>query len=155
MSAQPRHTRNCIVFLACCARNGSRVSKAMNLCRLNSMLNSVPRPALVPLQVCKKSAALLGRLDHIMQLAQHILKENMLLTQALHPMQLLYIAELQQQHLAQSWQQHADCRSRICVGRMGHMMQAAALVTLCAATTCSCCLAGTCSCYAIVVWSQC
>jgi len=43
----------------------------------------------VPFQVCKGEAALLGRLDHIMHLAQHILKENRLLGQALHPMQLL------------------------------------------------------------------
>ena len=93
MSAQPRHlkrhTRNALFSSPVMPGMGLASQKGMNVCRLNS---GVPRPAgqaLVPFQACKGEAALLGRLDHIMHLAQHILKENMLLTQAFHPMQLL------------------------------------------------------------------
>ena len=44
---------------------------------------------LVPSQVCKGEAALLGRLYHVMHLAQYILKQDGLLGETLHPVQLL------------------------------------------------------------------
>lgn len=54
---------------------------------------------LVSFEISQSKASLLGRLYHVMHLTEYILKQHWLLGQALHPMQLLRVEELQQQYM--------------------------------------------------------
>ena len=52
------------------------------------------RQPAIAFQVPQCKAALGARLDHVMHLAEHVLEQHRLLTQALHPMQLLLVEVL-------------------------------------------------------------
>ena len=63
--------------------------KCYELVKVEQHVEECPSQRLVSLQVCKGEAALLCRLDHVMHLAQNVLKQDRLLRKAFHPVQLL------------------------------------------------------------------